>query len=303
MNVTTRRKLARAVKRFLPAPLVGLGKRAVGSALLAQARSALRKAPAGPAWLDESAFESLRKEFPPLASTEAPSASVTDEQPDFASARVVIDALKPASTHALLEIGGGFGLCAAAVRKQLGCAVTVVDLEPIASRVATELGVTFHPNTDAAKLPFADSTFDAAWSFNAFEHIDDPEASLREAIRVVKPGGTIYLDFGPLYRSPWGLHAYREIGIPYCQLLFPAELIRKHVSHPDLWHLNGWSLSQWRALFTKLSPTLKPVRMSEDRDVLSLKMIRRFPSCFRAKSDDVDEFVVTQIRAVFRVQK
>jgi demethylmenaquinone methyltransferase / 2-methoxy-6-polyprenyl-1,4-benzoquinol methylase len=52
---------------------------------------------------------------------------------------------------------------------------------------------------DASDMPFADAEFDLVCSFNAFEHVTDPEAVLREAIRVTKPGGAIYLLFGPLY--------------------------------------------------------------------------------------------------------
>lgn len=46
---------------------------------------------------------------------------------------------------------------------------------------------------DAGDLPFADSSFDAAWSINALEHVARPERAMRELRRVVRDGGHILL--------------------------------------------------------------------------------------------------------------
>lgn len=44
---------------------------------------------------------------------------------------------------------------------------------------------------DAEKLPFADATFDAVSCFAALYLIDDPFATLREIVRVLRPGGRV----------------------------------------------------------------------------------------------------------------
>lgn len=44
---------------------------------------------------------------------------------------------------------------------------------------------------DITRLPFKDSAFDIVTSNMVFEHLDDPDAQLREIRRILKPGGTL----------------------------------------------------------------------------------------------------------------
>ena len=57
---------------------------------------------------------------------------------------------------------------------------------------------------DAAKLPFLDDTFDAAVSNFVFHEVRsqrDKQALIREALRVVKPGGAFaFRRFNPAFR-------------------------------------------------------------------------------------------------------
>src|SRR4249919_2130143 len=56
---------------------------------------------------------------------------------------------------------------------------------------------------DARALPFDDGTFDAVTFTYLLRYVEDPPATLRELVRVVKPGGTVAgLEFG-LPRGVW----------------------------------------------------------------------------------------------------
>lgn len=72
---------------------------------------------------------------------------------------------------------------------------------------------------DALNLPVAADTFDAVIMNDFMEHIYDPEGALREAMRVLKPGGRVYINFPPYYH-PTGIHMSDVIGIPWVHLLF-----------------------------------------------------------------------------------
>jgi demethylmenaquinone methyltransferase / 2-methoxy-6-polyprenyl-1,4-benzoquinol methylase len=70
----------------------------------------------------------------------------------------------------------------------------------------------------AEQLPFPDATFDALTFTYLLRYVDDPQATLRELARVLKPGGAVAsLEFfvppNPFWRGSWWL---------YTRLLLPA---------------------------------------------------------------------------------
>ena len=72
---------------------------------------------------------------------------------------------------------------------------------------------------DATKLPWEDNSFDTAIMNDFFEHVNKPEEALKEALRVVKPGGRIYINFPP-YSHPFGAHLSDAINVPWCHKFF-----------------------------------------------------------------------------------
>lgn len=67
--------------------------------------------------------------------------------------------------------------------------VVACDLVPADLVFVAERGLSDTVAGDAASLPFADAAFGTLSLFDAIEHTEDDVAVLREALRVVRPGG------------------------------------------------------------------------------------------------------------------
>lgn len=157
---------------------------------------------------------------------------------------------------------------------------------------------------DAEALQFEDQSFGAVISYDSFEHFMSPEQALSEAHRVVRPGGYIYLEFGPLYLSPMGLHA-PQINVPYCQVLFPDETLAAFTTEAELepisfTHCNGWTLTQFRELFASFADRLETVSYAEDGVYEHLDLIERYAPIFKRRSADLEDFTCSAIRVLFR---
>jgi ubiquinone/menaquinone biosynthesis C-methylase UbiE len=203
-----------------------------------------------------------------------------------------------------LELGCGDGI-SSYILKNIGKIPTAIDVhvEKFEEEVG-EAGVTFL-QMNANNLEFEDGSFDLVFSCDAFEHFSDPELVLKEAIRVLKKGGYLYLSFGPLYNSPKGLHAYEEITVPYCHFLFPRDLLDKFITFKKKLpisydQINCWSLKEFRNLFIKHSNKLQIIKYYEKFTPHHLDLIAQYPSCFKSKIQSFDELRVESIKALFR---
>jgi ubiquinone/menaquinone biosynthesis C-methylase UbiE len=121
----------------------------------------------------------------------------------------------------LLDIGSGIGGPARYFASHFGCRVTGIDLTPEFCEVASHLTrlfgledrITFEVG-DALAMPFADASFDGAYSMNVSMNIADKAALYREAHRVLRPGAWLVLseiargEGGELdYPTPWASSA------------------------------------------------------------------------------------------------
>ncbi len=70
----------------------------------------------------------------------------------------------------------------------------------------------------ADALPFADESFDTVIMNDFMEHVSDPEAALREAMRLIKKDGRIYINFPPYYH-PTGAHLSDTIHMPWVHMI------------------------------------------------------------------------------------
>jgi SAM-dependent methyltransferase len=156
----------------------------------------------------------------------------------------------------------------------------------------------------ATNLALPDACIDVLYSFDSMEHMDDPKAAMAEAVRVVRPGGYIYLRFGPLYQSADGMHLGTRLRVPYASVLFNRETIDSYMSAAGREALNhdycnGWTLDDYRTLFDSYSDLLDRPLYFEHWDLSALDLVRKYPSCFRAKSNRLDTFLVGVIEVLF----
>ena len=97
----------------------------------------------------------------------------------------------------ILEIGGGSAAMAAAVlERHPQVSLTVVDVDPVMVGGAAERLAVFGDRADARQadataLPFDDASFDVVLSFVMLHHVGEWEKALREAARVLTPGGML----------------------------------------------------------------------------------------------------------------
>jgi SAM-dependent methyltransferase len=64
-------------------------------------------------------------------------------------------------------------------------------------------------------------------SIDAFEHYADPERTLCEMARYLKPDGTVYISFGPPWWHPYGAHLNFMTKLPWPHVVFSEELLIK----------------------------------------------------------------------------
>jgi len=267
-----------------------------------KARKAFSRSALTPEWLSEEMIDILHNKYPypPLISYQPEDLKRSAERRVRNISRLL--GVHAEMCHRYLDIGCSEG--------------TVCDTLRLRGKFVAGIDIRFGFNNvnvhnhsfaqmDAARLGFADGRFDCVFSFASFEHFCDPKAVMDEAVRVVRKGGFIYLHFGPLYLSSYGLHAYRSITVPYCQCLFEKETLtnfcrRKNLQPPDYGSLNQWTLQDFRRLWSSYASKLRCIRYYEYLNTDHIDLIKRYPSCFKSKTDFFDNLVVPEIEIFFQ---
>lgn len=165
--------------------------------------------------------------------------------------KAVLAAVDPRAGEQVLDLAAGTGVStqalAATGAKVIACDFSLGMLR--AGRAARpELNFVAG---DATQLPFADHSFDAVTISFGLRNIVDPDAGLREMLRVCKPGGRLVVcEFSHPTRK-----AFRTVYTEYLMKALPS-IATKMSSNPDAYVYLAESIRAWpnqRELATRIS--------------------------------------------------
>ena len=130
----------------------------------------------------------------------------------------IVDRIAGDGPGRLLDWGCGFGQVSYLLRER-GVDAVPFDYRPERSEPGMEPlerypGVEAHVSPDPVKLPFADDSFDSVLSCGVLEHVPDPDGSLEELRRVLRPKGVFYVYNLP-NRWSWTEKIARVLGFYY----------------------------------------------------------------------------------------
>jgi demethylmenaquinone methyltransferase/2-methoxy-6-polyprenyl-1,4-benzoquinol methylase len=164
-----------------------------------------------------------RELFAPLGPTYDRYARLLSFGQDPRWRRFLVSRLDVGPDDLVLDVATGTGAVAVELVQRTGCSVVGLDQSPemLAAararldRAAASTRVRLVEGR-AEALPFEEEEFDALTFTYLLRYVDDPQATLRELARVVRPGGTIAsLEFavpGGVWRPAWEL--YVRLGLP-----------------------------------------------------------------------------------------
>jgi demethylmenaquinone methyltransferase / 2-methoxy-6-polyprenyl-1,4-benzoquinol methylase len=139
--------------------------------------------------------------------------------------RAMVDRLVQAgSAGTILDVAAGTAGVSLQIAERTGARVIGADLTPqmlaTAARNVAAANATGHVtllNARAEQLPFADASVDALTFTYLLRYVDDPQATLAELARVVRPGGTVAsLEFNVPPSAFWRFwwHGYTRLVLP-----------------------------------------------------------------------------------------
>ena len=146
----------------------------------------------------------------------------------------------------VLEIGSGRGYLQDVANNYTG-----LDLSPNVARFYRKTFVL----GSATAMPFPDNSFDGIWSIWVFEHVPNPEQAFREARRVMRDKGVLYL------LPEWNAKAWAADGYevrPYSDFNLIGKVVKASIrtrSRPLFKAITRWPNRWLRYLAAQFGPT------------------------------------------------
>jgi len=252
----------------------------------------------------ESAFNILQLRYPPRPEYGYDAYSLFKRAIDRADVVLRQPGLSSPGLKGL-DIGAGDGMLGIMLQC-FGHQMTLGDIEDWRIDAAKELPLITADFCN--QIPLPDETFDFIVSFNSFEHFSNPAHVMDEILRMIRPGGLMYFDFNPLYCSPWGLHAYRSLRMPYPQFLFSESFIHEKLDQIGVWDLgkrrselqmlNRWKPSQFEAIWKRNGIEIISCHWSKNEKHLDL--VSEFPECFWGRGLKLEDLVYESVTVIIK---
>jgi demethylmenaquinone methyltransferase/2-methoxy-6-polyprenyl-1,4-benzoquinol methylase len=135
--------------------------------------------------------------------------------------RTLVASLHAGPQDRVLDVATGTGMVARVVAARYDCRVVGLDQSPemLARAVSAPIVAV---RASGERLPFADASFDHVTFTYLLRYVDDTAATIRELVRVLRPGGRIaMLEFAVpeawVWRVLWRLHT--RLGLPLASRL------------------------------------------------------------------------------------
>jgi SAM-dependent methyltransferase len=174
----------------------------------------------------------------------------------------------------VLDLGCGYG--GRSVRyAELG-ARSITGIEPVERHCSEAREFALSHNVAATfvfgfgeSLPLPNDSFDCVLSYDVFEHVCDVRETLKECLRVLRSGGSLYAVFPP-FHHPTGSHFDDWLSkMPWPNVLFPCHVLVKAGTNiisrragdyrpnplrstDKLWGLNGITIGKLRQIVNGL---------------------------------------------------